>query len=117
MPDSRATPVAVVRAYVRALDERDFSTSNAIQPYGGDNRWWELEAPTIRHLHITSAGTVGPASRLDIGASHWKQGVEVDTTATFHNFSGMRDGSAPWSYELVRDSSEQPWKVLDWGQG
>jgi hypothetical protein len=78
---------------VRALDERDFSTSNAIQPYGGDDHWWDFEAPTIRHLRITGAGTVGPASRLDAGASRWKQGVEVDTTATFHNFGGMSDGS------------------------
>ena len=53
MPGPAASPVAVVRTYVTALDERDFAVSNALQPYGGDSHWWSFDAPTIERLSIT----------------------------------------------------------------
>lgn len=118
MPTPRTTPDAVVRTYVQALDGRDFSTSNALQPYGNNNHWWTLSPPRITNLRITHTGHVEPGSQLGVaGSGRWKQGVEVDTTAILHNWSGMDNGPAPWGYYLVRGNNKQPWRILDWGQG
>lgn len=118
MPTAASSPEQVVRAYVRALDQRDFATSNALQPYGGSQHWWSMQVPTITDLKIERVVTMSAHDRATSAAADWKQGVEVWTTATFHHWSGIEDSPGmPWTYLLVRNSPTERWRILDWGQG
>lgn len=112
LPGPAASPVAVVRTYVTALDERDFAVSNALQPYGSDSHWWSFEPPTVRNLSITGVHIYRHGQ-----SARWRQTAYVSTTAVFADWSGMRDGRAGWGYYLARNSDTRPWRIVDWGQG
>lgn len=119
VPGPDSSPTQVVRTYVRALDARDYSTSNAIQMLGPAVENHGLTGgPKITHLKIiratpVTAGAAFPDSRL----TSWKQVAEVDTQADFHDWGGMQDGPNGWSYYLVRNTDSQRWRIADWGQG
>lgn len=116
MPTAATSPENVVRSYVRALDARDFATSNALGPYG-DDHWWSLRAPTITGIKVQSVRAMSAQDRSYSRAKEWKQGVEVDTSANFADWGGIDDGhDQPWNYILVRNSSTDPWRILDWGR-
>lgn len=119
LPGPATSPTDVVRAYVRALDARDYTTSNSIQTMGPDleQHGW-FGGPTITHLKITGAAPVATGADFpDSRVTRYRQVAVVDTDAVFHDWSGMQDGRQPWSYYLVRSSSTQPWRIADWGQG
>ncbi len=119
MPTAASSPEQVVRAYVTALDARDFDTSNALQPQGGlaGDHWWSVQAPTISNLKVISVRAESDADRAN-GAGHgYRQAVDVNTTADFTNWGGMDDGRGqPWTYILVRNSASERWRIADWGR-
>jgi len=127
MPQATTSPADLVRTYVQALNSRDFS---ACRQMGVDNEtgigatWATVHAPNVTALsidHVTRVipGLRGATAQSDPRLRGWEQTVEVDTTATMHNFDGFHgvEAGQPWSYELVRHDGSEPWRILDQGQG
>lgn len=121
LPGPSATPGQVVRAYVNALDARDFATSNAMTSAHLDihNHWWSRPG-TIDDLHVSRAHLIGHLSLAyrDSLASveDDRYAADVDTSVVFHG-GDWPQGRQPWSFLLVRQHKDQPWTVLDMGQG
>lgn len=127
MPTAQASPVDVVRTYVRALNDRDFSASSQMGVDSSDvvgGGWYTVHAPNMENVRIDQVHAVLPGSQA---AEHffnsrlrgWEETVEVDTTVTLNNVNGFHASEAdqPWSYELVRHDSSKPWRIIDQGQG
>ncbi|TWP37221.1 hypothetical protein [Leekyejoonella antrihumi] len=116
LPTARASPVDVVKMYVRAMNDRDFSVCTRMQVSDGQDigaGWASLPAPNITNLRIGDVHAMTP------GLRSWNESVVVDTTATLNNFEGFHNSQPdqPWSFELVRHDSSKPWRIIDQGQG
>ena len=126
-PTARASPAVVVQTYVRAMNDRDFDTCAHMEldSDGGFGAGWaSLHAPNMQGLTINRVDPVVPGRRAakdqyNSDLTAWEQTVEVDTTATLNNFQGVHASmpDQPWSFELVRHDSSQPWRIFDQGQG
>lgn len=120
LPGAQASPATVIRTYVRAINDRDYSTANAIQLRGPrieDHGWFD--APSIRHLNVTHVTPV--YSGKDVPSSSvtsFKQVVEVDIRGQFHHWDdGLPGGDHMVSYYLGRNTDAQRWRIVDEGQG
>lgn len=127
MPTAQTSPVDVVRTYVRALNDRDFSASSQL---GVDGRaavgagWYTVHAPNMKNVRIDHVHPVMPGSQaaehfFDSQLRGWEQTIEVDTTVTLNNFDGFHasETDQPWSYRLVRHDNSKPWLIFEQGQG
>lgn len=125
VPGPSVSPAQFVRTYARALNERDYSAAKTMlvgDRVGVGASWWTLHGPQITDISVTRVGSNATRGQCDPGGGldEWKQCLDVGTTATFRNWSGITyDGKAErtiWSYYLVRNSDSERWRIIDWGQ-
>jgi len=101
LPGPDATPEQVVRAYVEALDARDFDTVNAIDGRPGSDLD-RFDRPGQIHLQ-----EMGDTFEGDPNGTH------VMFQADFEGFDiSMEDGW--WGYYLVRGADGR-WEIVDEG--
>lgn len=125
LPSSATSPAGVVRTFAKALNDRDLSAAKKVvigDKVGVDAGWWSLHGPRVEGLRIVRTGPVISGAQCESkAAARWKACVQVDTEATFKHVEGVTKGSKPhhepWSYYLVRNTSSQRWRILDWGRG
>ncbi|UIJ35622.1 DUF4829 domain-containing protein [Allobranchiibius sp. GilTou73] len=118
LPVTTASPTDVLNTYVRAINDRDYSTANALLLGGTglENHGW-FDAPSIKHLKVTHVtGPYSGARDPTSSVTDYKQVVEVDTEAHFDHWPGGNDGQKMWSYYLARNANTQPWRVVAQGQ-
>lgn len=119
VPGADAQPADVVRAYVTALDARDYATVHAIAPQSvhmqGMSRWstHPVRMDDVRILSVT------PGTTADAQARAAGRVVMVTTRATLVNVNGAPEDEpgTTWSFTLGRDDDAHPWQVLEQGQG
>lgn len=101
VPGAGASPETVVRAYIDAVNARDFDTANAIRP--GD-RLGRFSRP----MQISDLTDV--TTRDDVNGR-----VAVDFMADIHATDGsMEEGRQWWGYLLER-SDDGHWLIVDAG--
>lgn len=120
VPPQSATPATVVKAYVAAVNARDFDTSNALlvskrrlPTYSRFER-----TPTMKHLAVLSEVNVkeGTDAYDEDAALAWKEATWVDVTFDYKGTDGsIKPGRVKWRYLVVRDRSTDPWRIRDWG--
>lgn len=120
LPGAGASPATVIRTYVRAINDRDYGTANAIQERGPafeDHGWFD--APSIRHLRITHVSAVYSGKQAPLSAeSNYAQVVAVDVRGQLHHWNDdLPGGDHAWSYYLGRNADTQRWRIVDEGQG
>lgn len=127
MPTAATSPADVVRTYARAMNERDFDACRRMgvgNAGNADANWTTLQGPRIDDLRIDGVGKV-TTGRLatkdpwsDPGMRPWEQTVSVETSETTKNFDGQPEPEGHvYSFELVRHSSSQPWRIYSYGEG
>lgn len=107
-----------MRAYVDALDARDFATSNAMTAAGLDSQyhWWSRPG-SMTDLRIVSAHVIQDMSAYrHTSLFGHRYGAEVETSVIF-NGGDLPQGRQPWSFYLARQNKSQPWTIIDMGQG
>lgn len=120
IPPQSATPATVVKAYVAAVNARDFDTSNALlvtkRHLPVYNRF--ERTPTMKHLQVLSEVNVreGTDSYDKEAALAWKEATWVDVTFDYKGTDGsIKPGPVKWRYLVVRDRASDPWRIRDWG--
>ncbi|MBO1766444.1 hypothetical protein [Allobranchiibius sp. GilTou38] len=120
-PGPDASPTDVVRTYVQAINDRDYSTANNLLARGPalkNHRWFD--APTIKQLEILHvAGPYkGASTAPSSSVASYQQVVQIDTQARFNHWDeGLPDGQQGWSYYLARNANTERWRIVDQGQG
>lgn len=108
----------MVRAYVEAFDARDFATSNAMTTgqLDAQDHWWSRPG-SIDALHIVSAHVIHDVNAYrDSAVFGHRHAADVETSVVFRG-GDWPQGRQPWSFYLVRQHRDQPWTIIDWGQG
>lgn len=100
MPRKSASPEQVVKAYIDAINARDFDTSNGIYPQDSKGFFSRRERIELKSIDRVEGDQRDHAS--------------VYFTAEFSGGDGSLDGRQQWGYELAR-KSEGHWFIT--GQG
>lgn len=104
VPGVNAKPVEVVRAYVDAINARDFDTANAIDARGSDLGRFSRPG-RIEDLHVISVDREGRN----------REQVHVLFKADMSGMGpSMENGSQEWGYYLERGDDGR-WRIVDAG--
>lgn len=118
VPTPSASPQQVVRTYLEAQEAKDRGTLEEILLNDRDvPSWTDLllrSGAGYRDVIIEE-----PRRDRSGEARTWRQGVyvPVEWTVTDGPKDGFSDGRQPWGYLLVRNSDDEPWRIVDQGVG
>ncbi|NNM46596.1 hypothetical protein [Knoellia koreensis] len=117
-PGPSATPEQVVRAYVDAVNARDFATANRIagvehMRYSRFDRAGRFDDLTITGADRITRASDGSRSSGDDYAQAWH--VRFTARQSGHDISMGPEGTIQWGYVVVRNSGAQPWRIIDAG--
>ncbi|TNC36498.1 hypothetical protein [Mumia zhuanghuii] len=101
IPDDDATPVEVVRAYVEALNARDFATSNQLWSPPQSNGLFSRPGG-YENVEITGV-------YVDDDLAGWERTINV---ALRH---GPEDGAELWGFWLSRRDGDGAWRIVAQG--
>ncbi|GAB3862336.1 hypothetical protein GCM10028801_27710 [Nocardioides maradonensis] len=121
MPPDAATPQAVVKAYLAAMNAHDCNTAEALSTGNGvqETHLWCDDVGSLGNISVRSALREKPGwSGQPASAEVMNVPTEFDLDwRAFHDDGSLPEGRTPWSYLLVRRSPDQPWRIFDQGQG
>lgn len=113
VPAASATPEAVVRAYVSALDAKDIAaagkmlTSRHAEDVARATDSWFTNVRSLRALSVTPART---------DPDHpGKVRVDVQLDLQMRSEISMSNGRTTWGYFLERDHADGRWLIADEG--
>lgn len=118
LPPASASPEAVVRAYVAAINRHDLATTTALLTAQAANNFNQDDSfsniISISHLTISPARNESSSYAASRG---YRQVVHVPVEFQLrqHRVESMPDGHTFWGYLLARNSDSQPWRILDEG--
>lgn len=115
-----ATPEAVVRAYLEALDAKDVDTARHLlserhaSQVAGEVDSWFTNVESISDVHV---GNTRPESRQGAAAQGSRDAVfvPVDFTLKQKHEETMPNGPTVWGYVFVRNSAKERWLIVDEG--
>ncbi len=107
LPRADASPAEVVRAYVDAVNSRDFETANAIDTQSSWQYHRFERSPTMHHLRIDAPTTPGDALHVYVPVRFEIEGGDAS----------MPDGATTWGFDLTRPAVGQRWRITDSGVG
>ena len=121
VPAPDATPEQVVTAYLEALNAHDCDTAVAVmteEARASAESWCE-DVASLTGVIVRGHVTERPQ---DSGHSTPEEVANVPVSfhlswRPFHNDGSMDEGATTWSYLLVRDSADSPWRLFDQGTG
>jgi hypothetical protein len=121
VPANDATPEQVVTAYLDALNAHDCDTAEAVWTSDakvGAKMWCE-DVASLTDVDVRDNFKERPQWS---GNSASDEVVNVPVTFNlnwrlFHNDGSMDEGVTGWSYELLRDSPDSPWRIFGDGVG
>lgn len=118
LPPATASPEAVVRAYVAAINRHDLATVLALQTAQHAVDFNQDDG--FSNIISISKLTISPArdeSSSYAAAREYRQVVQVPVEFDLrqHRVESRPNGRIPWGYLLARNSDSQPWRILDEG--
>jgi hypothetical protein len=120
LPPRDASPVAVVRAYVAALNAEDGRTVQILRE-GPVAESWLGNGNRISDLHVTGVFEEKPQwSGLPPEARVVSVGVRFNLDRTIWSSfvdPSMEEGLTVWGYQLTQDSASGRWMIFNQGTG
>ncbi|MBD5787486.1 hypothetical protein IF650_15040 [Cellulosimicrobium terreum] len=118
LPPDDAAPEQVVDAYTRALAGHDCATASALRTPAGSSTWC-ADVAALTEVQV-GAGTVEDPA----WSGHTPDQTVVNVPVTFdvewrafRADGSMDEGPTTWGYLLVRDTTTDPWRIVDEGVG
>jgi hypothetical protein len=110
LPRNHASPAAVVRSYLRALDARDCETVAVVW-----SRYLSVDCTGVKSVHDIEIEEPSPRPGDDTLETY----VQAKFTITWRwlHTNPSLNGRISWGYYLSRDTPRAPWRIDRGGAG